>query len=206
MEKVDMALLEQIQALLAEIFEADAEEISVETQFGDLPKWDSMGHMEVMIVLEENFGVDIIFGLPGQTNQMLSADLNHLLELDPPHVSLYQLTIEEGTPLAARVAKNNIRLPQSEHMVTLFRNGHRKLMESGYTRYEVCSFAKPGHECRHNMGYWRGDDYLGLGPSAHSFINGRRYNNQSSLVDYVAALILPPNALAIALTNSTPSS
>ena len=59
MEKVDMALLEQIQALLAEIFETDAEEISVETQFGDLPKWDSMGHMDLMVALESQFGLQI---------------------------------------------------------------------------------------------------------------------------------------------------
>ncbi|KAA3634462.1 MAG: hypothetical protein DWP97_07090 [Calditrichaeota bacterium] len=70
----------------------------------------------------------------------------------------------------------------------MYKSGVERFHQAGYVRYEVCSFAKPGHECRHNIGYWEGRDYLGLGPSAHSFINGQRFLNASSNVDYVKAL------------------
>jgi len=132
----------------------------------------------------DNYGVDLLFGLPGQTARMLSADLDHLVDLDPPHISLYQLTLEEGTPLETKVAQGKITLPDDDFLGALYRAAHEHLAESGYTRYEVCSFAKEGHECRHNLGYWWGNDYVGLGPSAHSFVNGRRYANSSDIRTY----------------------
>ncbi len=135
-----------------------------------------------------NFGVDVIFGLPFQTSRMLSDDIDQIIDLDPPHISFYQLTVEEGTPLAGMVREGKLRLPDNELSLAMYRGGCQRLTEAGYVRYEVSSFAKPGFECRHNLNYWHGGDYLGLGPSAHSFVNGQRFMNRASLSEYLGRL------------------
>lgn len=135
-----------------------------------------------------NFGCDLIFALPRQTSKMLSADLDELIELQPPHISFYQLTVEPGTVLEARVRSGSLKAPDEDLSLAMYRGGCEKMAEAGYERYEVSSFAKPGHECRHNIAYWEGADYLGLGPSAHSFINGRRFANVASDREYISRL------------------
>lgn len=135
-----------------------------------------------------NYGVDLIFGLPGQNTSKLAADIEQLLELGAPHISYYQLTVEPSTKLAAKIKKGKLRLPDDDLMHALYRIGVERMAEAGYARYEVSSFAKPGHECRHNMSYWNGSDYLGLGPSAHSFINGERFANVPNLTEYINQL------------------
>ena len=135
-----------------------------------------------------NFGVDLLFGLPGQNGDMLTADLEQFIDLAPPHISFYQLTIEEDTGLADRVAAGSLKLPDQELALAMYRAGVQKMEEAGYYRYEVSSFAKPGFECRHNLGYWEGDEYLGLGPSAHSFFDGNRFSNQNNLRLYLDSL------------------
>ncbi|HVP07724.1 MAG TPA: radical SAM family heme chaperone HemW [Candidatus Acidoferrum sp.] len=135
-----------------------------------------------------NFGVDLIFGMPGQTSGMLSDDLDQLLDLAPPHISFYQLTIEPGTILAARVESGQLKMPESETLLAFYRGGCERMAEAGYERYEVSSFAKPGFECRHNLGYWEGNDFLALGPSGHSFMNGRRFANSPDLMFYLREL------------------
>lgn len=137
----------------------------------------------------KSFGVDLLFGLPGQGSKALSKDLDELIDLDPPHVSFYSLTVEEGTPLFDAEKKGDMPpLPDEDQLHALYRGGIEFFQERGYDWYEVCSFAKPGHQCRHNLGYWLGKDYLGLGPAAHSFMNGERFANCRSLHDYNAAL------------------
>ena len=137
----------------------------------------------------ENFGVDLIFGLPKQTSKQMSADLDEVIDLDPPHISFYQLTVELGTPLAEKVTAGKIRMPDSELSMAMYRGGLEQLRDSGYMRYEVSSFAKPGHECQHNLRYWEGGDYIGLGPSAHSFINNQRYANRPNTLEYINLLL-----------------
>ncbi len=136
----------------------------------------------------ESFGCDLIFGLPGQNTTQLNSDLNQLIDLDPPHISYYQLTVEDDTPLATRVADCTFQMPDSDRMYALYRIVCERLAEAGYNRYEVSSFAKPGFECRHNLGYWRGDDYLGLGPSAHSLVDGKRFANDADVFRYIESL------------------
>ena len=136
----------------------------------------------------KQFGLDLIFGIPKQTSKILKEDLDQLLNLNPPHISYYQLTLEEGTRLKNRVDAGEFQMEPQEMMASLFRIGCEKFKEAGYTHYEVSSFAKPGSECHHNIAYWQGDDYLGLGPAAHSFIDGERFFNPSSLVEYKMAL------------------
>ncbi len=135
-----------------------------------------------------NFGVDLIFGLPGQTSRMLSDDIDQIIDLAPPHISYYQLTVEEGTPLAEMVRAEKVKMPDQELSLALYRGGCQRFSEAGYKRYEVSSFALPGYECRHNMGYWDGSQYLGLGPSAHSFINNQRFANTADLGAYLRSL------------------
>lgn len=136
----------------------------------------------------QNFGTDVIFGLPGQTLRMLNRDLDHIIELEPPHLSFYQLTVEEGTPLAAQVDSGKVRMPTDEDSAAMYQGGIERLREAGYERYEVSSLAQPGYECRHNIAYWEGNDYIGLGPAAHSFVNGQRMSNVSNLQKYMESL------------------
>ena len=137
----------------------------------------------------DNFGVDLIFGLPGQSSEALSRDLDQIIELEPKHVSFYQLTVEAGTPLHRQVSEGTVRLPDADFSHGLYRGGAERLAEAGYVRYEVSSFARPGYECRHNIGYWEGADYLGLGPSAHSFMHGRRFANTADVREYARTLL-----------------
>jgi oxygen-independent coproporphyrinogen-3 oxidase len=135
-----------------------------------------------------NFGVDLIFAIPTQTSRRLSADLDQLLDLDPPHISFRQLTPKPGTKLAEMVADGNLKMPDHELILAMYRGTCEKLSETGYVRYEVSSFAKPGFECRHKLDFWEGNDLLGLGPSAHSFIDGEHFLNISDIGIYIEQL------------------
>ncbi|MFA6172509.1 MAG: radical SAM family heme chaperone HemW [Kiritimatiellales bacterium] len=130
----------------------------------------------------ENIGLDLIFGVPGQTIEMLEADLNRALALEPEHISIYNLMYEEGTPLTAG---NPERLDEGleREMYDLIR---ARLKGAGFTHYEISNFAKPGFECRHNLLYWSGGEYIGVGPAAHSHWKGMRRANAADLDEYCA--------------------
>jgi oxygen-independent coproporphyrinogen-3 oxidase len=136
----------------------------------------------------KNFGADLIFGLPKQTTRMLSDDLDAIVELDPPHISYYQLTVEPNTTLAERIRSGSLIMPDPDLSLAMYRGGCARLADAGYERYEVSSFAKPKYECLHNQRYWDGSDYLGLGPSAHSFMHGQRFANVGDVHEYVKML------------------
>ncbi len=136
----------------------------------------------------DNFGIDMIFGLPWQTTKTLGEDLTQLLELAPPHLSYYQLTVEKDTPLAHRIDKGDIKLPDSDLSAAMYQAISSELESHDYNHYEISSFARPGYECRHNLCYWEGGDFLGLGPSAHSFIDGKRFANTSNVATYMEKL------------------
>jgi oxygen-independent coproporphyrinogen III oxidase len=135
-----------------------------------------------------NFGLDLIFGLPKQTSDILSKDLDQLIDLRPPHISFYQLTVEPGTKLAERVASGSLKMPSQEFNLALYKGGCERMIEAGYVRYEISSFARPGFECKHNLGYWEGNDYLALGPSGHSFMAGQRFANVPDVAQYIKTL------------------
>lgn len=120
-----------------------------------------------------NISVDLMLGTPGQTKDSLRASLDFLAGLGAEHVSAYLLKIEEGTPFAR---ENTIRLcPGDDETAELYLLMVERLEALGYHQYEVSNFARPGMESRHNLKYWKGREYLGLGPSAHSFLGGRRF-------------------------------
>ncbi len=124
----------------------------------------------------DNINLDHIFAAPGQDASLLLATLRRSIALQPEHISAYCLTYEEDTEYLERLHRGDlIRHPELE--VELFAMTIQTLEHAGYLQYEISNFAPPGRECRHNLGYWRGVDYLGLGPSAVSTIASSRWRN-----------------------------
>jgi len=118
----------------------------------------------------QNLNLDAMFGLPGQTQQHYLDTLNAFAQLGAQHISAYSLILEEGTPLQAQVQAGQIVLPGEDETAEMYETGIERLQGLGYERYEVSNFAKPGRACRHNIGYWQGEWYLGLGAAAHSML------------------------------------
>jgi len=145
----------------------------------------------------DSFGIDFLFGLPGQGGKMLSADLDHLLDLDPPHISFRQFTVDNGTALQKRVDSGAISMPDDVLTMALYRGGAARLVEAGYVRYEISSFAKEGCECRHSLSHWGGNDHLALGPSGHSFILGQYLANTRSVIEYIESLMRRKRPLVV---------
>lgn len=112
----------------------------------------------------ESFNIDLMHGLPSQTEAEALADLERAIRHDPPHISWYQLTIEPKTEFARRPPRG---LPDNDDAADMEAAGVALLERHGYRRYEVSAFARSGHECRHNLNYWRFGDYLGIGAGAH---------------------------------------
>lgn len=129
--------------------------------------------------------VDLIYGLPNRTLNDWKKNLNALIELNPDHISAYCLTVEEGTALNSWVEKGKINIPEDADQAEQFRLLRRLLGESGYEQYEISNFSKPGLYSRHNTNYWKGIDYLGIGPSAHSYNGESRRWNVSSNREYI---------------------
>lgn len=136
----------------------------------------------------KSFSVDMLFGIPGQTGNMLLADIGQLIDMEPPHVSLYQLTVEPETELAESIDSGQLSVPDEPTIAAMHHSAAENLTDSGYEHYEISSFALPGHQCRHNLNYWQGREYIGLGPSAHSYLAGRSYANVESVGDYIKSL------------------
>lgn len=125
----------------------------------------------------ENIGVDLIFGLPRRLERDWRRELDEVIELGPPHVSLYGLTAEAGTALGRAVARGDESLADAEEYRKEYLEASHRLGAAGYEHYEVSNFALPGRRSRHNPVYWSGRPWLGLGNSAHSFVGGeRRWN------------------------------
>ena len=117
-----------------------------------------------------NLNVDLIFGLPGQLVASWEHTLEEALALAPDHVSAYALTLEEGTPMAADVAAGRLREPDPDVGAEMYRLAQEMLAGAGYAQYEVSNWAKPGRASVHNLAYWQGRPYLGVGPGAHSYL------------------------------------
>lgn len=135
-----------------------------------------------------NINLDLMYGLPGQSFRSWTGTLESLLTLEPAHVSCYALTVEEGTKLAQDVDRKLVPAPDDALQLEMEAATEEILSEAGFERYEISNYARPGAACRHNLLYWTGQDYLGLGPSAHSYVEGVRFGNISDLTAYVALL------------------
>ena len=136
----------------------------------------------------DNISMDLIFAVPGQTLNQWQKNLNQAIQYQPKHLSIYCLTIEPGTPLQSRILSGKIEKPDDETERDLYLWTIAALSRAGYQQYEISNFSLPGFECRHNLNYWNGTPYLGLGPSAHSFWEDHRQWNVASLEKYIKML------------------
>ncbi|MBQ8063894.1 MAG: coproporphyrinogen III oxidase, partial [Clostridia bacterium] len=120
-----------------------------------------------------NLSLDVMLGVPGQTLQSLDETLQFLLESQVPHVSAYLLKLEEGTVFYKRA--DSLDLPEEDLVSEMYLHTGEVLEAGGLAQYEISNFAAPGYESRHNLKYWRCEEYLGFGPAAHSFFEGKRF-------------------------------
>jgi oxygen-independent coproporphyrinogen-3 oxidase len=135
-----------------------------------------------------NINLDLMYGLPGQSLQDWRQTLAHCLSLEPTHLSCYALTVEENTKLANDIRHGRNPAPDEGLQIDMDRAAEQILGDAGYERYEVSNYANPGYACRHNLLYWTNGEYLGLGPSAQSYLGGTRFGNVADLVAYNASL------------------
>lgn len=135
-----------------------------------------------------NIGVDLLYGLPGQTVERWRETVHRALDLDAEHLSAYALIPEPGTPIGSAVAEGDMALPSDDLVLAQEAVLQEAVVQSGLERYEISNYAKPGFECRHNVLYWRCDDWLGFGASAHSHIQGQRWWNRFAPDDYMRGM------------------
>lgn len=132
----------------------------------------------------DNVSLDLIFALPNQIMERWQSNLQQAVELEPQHISAYSLIVEEGTPLYRMVANQRVVTVPEELEAEMYEFTIDFLTNHGYEQYEVSNFALPGFHSRHNSNYWNHSNYLGFGPSAHSFWNRKRWRNISSIRKY----------------------
>ena len=138
----------------------------------------------------DNISIDLMFGLPGSNDISWKNTLNQAAQLGVHHISCYNLTIEEKTALWHFVNKKKTILPSESQQEDQFMFAHHLLFNSGYDHYEISNYAKPGYNSKHNSNYWNRLAYLGIGPSAHSFLQNSRYWNVSNNSKYIHAIAL----------------
>jgi len=130
-----------------------------------------------------NISLDLMIGIPNQTLESLQKSIDFLISLNPTHISAYLLKIEPDTCFGKNMPKN---LPDEERSADLYEKTVEILDKKGYYQYETSNFAKKGFESKHNLKYWHCEEYLGIGPSAHSFIDGERFYYSSNISDYIS--------------------
>jgi putative oxygen-independent coproporphyrinogen III oxidase len=133
----------------------------------------------------DNVSLDLIFGVPGQTESLWRADLAHALALEPDHLSTYGLTYEKGTPLWKRRQRGQLRPLDEDAELTLYALAIDTLEASGFEHYEISNFARPGRRCLHNLTYWANEAYFGFGMGAARYVLGRRELNTRDLQRYI---------------------
>lgn len=143
----------------------------------------------------ENISVDLIFNLPNQTKEKWIDNLKIAVELPIKHISTYSLILERGTILNKLVLDGKVIMQDDDYDADLYETTIDFLLSKGFYQYEVSNFTKPGFECVHNNAYWRYRDYLGLGTSSHSFIDGKRWWNYSSLKKYISEIKINGHAV-----------
>jgi oxygen-independent coproporphyrinogen-3 oxidase len=132
-----------------------------------------------------NINLDLIYGVPGQVLNTWEHTLRRALALAPEHISLYCLTVEEGTPLQLRIRQGWLPAPDPDLAADMYELADDLLADRGYQQYEISNWSLPGYQCVHNLIYWRNQPYLGLGAGAHSSFGGRRWWNVRPVQQYV---------------------
>lgn len=134
----------------------------------------------------DNINIDIMYGIPEQTKSSFMETLEFVVSMKPEHISMYNLRIEDGTPFGEK--KHMLPLPDEDTECEMYFDGIDFLASRGYHQYEISNFARDGYECRHNLRYWLGEEYIGCGPAAHSYFGGRRFSLRRSLAQYCKLL------------------
>ena len=132
-----------------------------------------------------NINVDLMLGLPGQTLPDLNESLDNIIKLNPEHISVYSLILEEGTPLYFKVSNHQVQLPNDELERKMYWKVKEKLQKAGYIHYEISNFAKMGYESKHNLSCWNQEEYIGVGVAAHSYTNNVRYSVIENIEKYI---------------------
>ena len=136
-----------------------------------------------------DLSVDLIFGSPGESLSLWENDLRMALSLNPDHISTYGLTFEKGSMFYGRMLRGELTPVNENTDLRMYESAIDTLSESGFDHYEVSNFARPGHRCRHNEGYWTQKQYFAIGPGASRFIDGTRETNHRSTSTYVKRLL-----------------
>jgi len=134
----------------------------------------------------ENFSIDLMSALPGQTLDSFKYSLDTAIELNPAHISCYSLILEEGTPLYEEYIRGELNLPDEDTEREMYDLAVNTLNKAGYKRYEISNFSKENFSSTHNIKYWKCMEYIGVGLSAHSYLDVKRFSNSSDFDDYVS--------------------
>ena len=126
----------------------------------------------------DNFSLDLIYGTPGERLEDWSNTLKDAIAINPPHISAYSLVIEPGTKMGAQLSRGEIKAVNDDDAADKYQLAEKMLTKNGYSWYEISNWAKENKECQHNLNYWKGNNWWGIGPGAHSHINGVRWWNQ----------------------------
>lgn len=143
----------------------------------------------------DNISIDLIFNLPNQTENMWRNNLKLALDLPIKHISAYSLILERGTILNKMVLDGKVKMQDEDYDAGLYQFTLAEMHKNGFEQYEVSNFCKQGFECKHNKSYWEYNNYLGFGTAAHSFYNGKRWWNYSSLTMYIEKINSSGNAV-----------
>lgn len=161
---------------------------AVDSERRTLGRLSSAERVEECVELIRNNGIDnitldLMIGIPNQTKESLLASLDFIKKLNVPHLSAYMLKLEEGTHFYKNADKLN--LPSDDETADMYMLMCETLEDSGTVQYEISNFAKPGYESRHNLKYWHCEEYLGIGPAAHSYIDGKRFFYDSDMDAFI---------------------
>ena len=132
-----------------------------------------------------NINADVMFNIPGQTIDDINNTISQLIKKDIRHISFYSLKLEKGTPMYTLEKNKEIFLPEEDEEREMYYAGRNIMEANNLFQYEISNFAAKGYECRHNLKYWSQEEYVGIGPSAHSFLKNKRFNNPSDLKEYI---------------------
>lgn len=133
----------------------------------------------------KNINIDLMIGIPGQKIEDLKNTLQDIIKLEPEHISVYSLIIEENTPIEKMLENGEIKLPDEDLERNMYWYVKNTLELNGYNHYEISNFAKLGKESRHNLNCWNQEEYIGFGVAAHSYLNGIRFSNTINVEEYI---------------------
>ncbi|OPJ55600.1 radical SAM family heme chaperone HemW [Alkalithermobacter paradoxus] len=184
---------------LKELYELGVNRLSIGVQAYQTKHLNTLGRIHTFKEFEESFksalevgfrniNVDLMFSLPNQTMKEWKETLQKVVDLNPTHISTYSLIIEEGTKFYDMYKSGEIVDIDQNLDRQMYYYAREYLSKNGYNQYEISNFSKKGYECRHNIIYWKCKEYLGLGPSAHSYINKIRFSNYSTIDTYLEIL------------------